>query len=556
MLMNKSIKNALKLLLLVAVFFAGFIAKQESEITTQDVFSAAKLIGLDFTDAEADSLLDDVKDTKSSLGQLHEATPPNDLYPALFFSPAQVFPPTYMGEDLLEVKQEKITVPKNREELAFYSITELAWLLEHEKITPLELTEIYLSRLKKYGDTLECVVTIIEEEALDKAKIATQEIKNGNYKGLLHGIPFGVKDLLAVKGYKTTWGAMPYKEQMIDETATLVKKLEDKGAILIAKLTLGALAYGDVWFDGVTRNPWNLKQGSSGSSAGSASATVAGLVGFSIGTETLGSIVSPSTRCGATGLRPTFGGVSRHGAMALSWTMDKIGPICRSAEDCAIVFQAIHGKDVADPFSVDYDFHFKSEKPADLKIAYVRNLFDSSWNKENDAKVLTVLKEGGLNLETIDWLETDIPVGSMSIILTAEAAAAFDELTLSNADDQMVRQGKSAWPNIFRASRFIPAVEYIQANRLRVKLMQQFSEWAKEYDAILVPSFGDNQLLVTNLTGHPAVVMPNGYQNGNSPRSFSIIGNYYEEGKLLQVANYFQELTDFENQRPPYFAVQ
>ncbi len=537
-----------------ALFILGFLAKDLKDVSKEELRATFKTIGLEYTNTEIDSLKDQVEGFQASYESIRKANLKNDIYPADIFSPSSIFPPKYTGEDQLVIDQKEVLLPKNMDELVFYPIKELAWLLKNQKITPLQLTEIYVNRIKKYDDTLKSAVTITEDLALRQAKKATEEIRSGNYKGYLHGIPYGVKDLLAVEGYKTTWGATPYKDQMINETATIVKKMEESGAILIAKLTLGALAYGDIWFDGVTKNPWNLKQGSSGSSAGPASATVAGLVAFSIGSETLGSIVSPSTRCGATGLRPTFGGVSRHGAMALSWSMDKLGPICRSAEDAAIVFAVIHGKDEKDPYSVDYDFNYQPQKRK-LKVAYAKDLFSNSRNSINDSIVLAEFKKQGYELVAIDWFKTDIPVGALSLILTTEAAAAFNDLTLKNEDDQMVWQSKNAWPNTFRASRLIPAVEYINANRLRTKLIHEYNAWINQYDAVLVPSFSGNQLLLTNLTGHPTVVLPNGYNDVNSPTSFSIIGNYYEEGKLLEVADLYQSFTAYNKNQPEYFKV-
>ncbi len=368
----------------------------------------------------------------------------------------------------------------------------------------------------------------------------------------MHGIPYGAKDLLAKKGYKTTWGAVPYKDQQFDEDATVIKKLHDAGAVLVAKLTLGALAWGDVWFGEKTRNPWNLEQGSSGSSAGSASATAAGLVPFAIGSETWGSIVSPSTRCGITGLRPTFGRVSRAGAMALSWSMDKLGPICRTVEDCAIVFNAIYGPDGKDQSVTDYPFHYDARMNIkQLRVGYLKSAFDEDYGmKESDSLTLEKIRSMGIELIPIDL--PDMPVSSLSFILSAEAAAAFDELTLSNKDDQLVRQIRNAWPNVFRASRFIPAVEYIQANRLRYQLIQEMHKLMNEVDIYLAPSFSDN-LLLTNLTGHPCVVLPNGFNENNSPVSISFTGRLYEEGKLIAFADAYQRATEFHKKHPEGF---
>ncbi|MFN7328680.1 MAG: amidase, partial [Bacteroidota bacterium] len=340
-----------------------------------------------------------------------------------------------------------VVLPADRNQLAFYPVYKLAVLLRARKVTSLELTKIYLSRIKKYADTLQCAISILESNALQQAQRADDEIKRGKYRGPLHGIPYGIKDLLSVEGTETTWGAAPYRGQNINETATIVKKLEQAGAVLVVKLTLGALAMGDIWYGGVTKNPWNLKEGSSGSSAGSASATVAGLVAFAIGTETLGSIVSPSTRCGASGMRPTYGAVSRHGAMALSWSMDKIGPICRSALDCALVYDVIRGEDAFDRATRNAAFNYDAKTPLKkLKVAYFKNLFDSKYaTRENDQKALEVLKSLGVELIPLDW-DTKIPVAAVRLMLTAEAAASFDELTRSNRDSLLTDQRKWAWP--------------------------------------------------------------------------------------------------------------
>ncbi|RMH75023.1 MAG: amidase, partial [Calditrichaeota bacterium] len=443
----------------------------------------------------------------------------------------------------------EVELPQNREDLAFYSVAELAALIKSRKISSLELTRFFLERLKKYGPRLECVITLTEELALEQARRADAEIAAGKYRGPLHGIPYGAKDLLAVRGYPTTWGAMPYKDQVIDEDATVIQRLEEAGAVLVAKLTLGALAWGDVWFGGKTRNPWNLEQGSSGSSAGSAAATAAGLVPFAIGTETWGSIVSPSTRCGVTGLRPTFGRVSRTGAMALSWSMDKIGPICRTVEDCAIVFNAIYGPDGIDQSVVDLPFNYSPDIDITrLRIGYLKSAFEADHEtKPFDDAALEVLRSMGVELIPIELPE--LPTWNLSFILTAEAAAAFDELTRSNRDDLMVRQIKNAWPNVFRHSRFIPAVEYINANRIRYLLIQEMDKVMRQVDVYVAPSFGEN-LLLTNLTGHPCVVVPNGFKEDGTPVSISFIGKLYGEAEVLAVAKRYQEATGFHRKHP------
>jgi Asp-tRNA(Asn)/Glu-tRNA(Gln) amidotransferase A subunit family amidase len=444
-------------------------------------------------------------------------------------------------------------LPDDLEDLAFWSVRDLAELIRTRQVTSAQLTRMYLERLKKHGPTLECVITLTEQRALESAARADAEIAAGRYRGLLHGIPYGAKDLLAVEGYKTTWGAEPYRDQMIDETATVVKKLDEAGAVLVAKLTLGALAWGDVWYGGMTKNPWNLEQGSSGSSAGSASSTSAGLVAFAIGTETWGSIVSPCTRCGVTGLRPTFGRVSRTGAMALSWSMDKIGPICRTVEDCAIVFDVIRGPDGADPTIVDAPFRYRFDEDIHaLRIGFLPEDFErDNYYQESDSIALDVLREMGIDLIPISL--PDYPIYPLGIILSAEAAAAFDELTRSGRDDLLVRQIRNAWPNAFRTARFIPAVEYIQANRIRSMIMKEME--ALEVDIYVSPSFGEN-LLLTNLTGHPCVVLPNGFDKEGGPVSITFIGRPFEEGKLLAFARAYQERTGFHLKHPPRFEKQ
>ena len=383
------------------------------------------------------------------------------------------------------------------------------------------------------------------------------ELANGKDRGILHGIPFGAKDLFSFPGYPTTWGAGAYREQVLDETAGIIKKLEEAGAVLVAKTTLGALAVGDVWFADTTRNPWNLEEGSSGSSAGSASATAAGLLPFAIGTETWGSIVSPSTRCGTTGLRPTYGRVSRSGAMALSWSMDKVGPICRSATDCAIVFDAIRGLDAADKTLFDAGFTYPGEVDlSQLRIGYFKSAFEEDYGVSKfDKQTLRILKKLGAELIPVELENNNLPYFAMSIILEAEAAAAFDELTRSNRDSLLVRQHLYAWPNRLRTARYITAVEYIQANRIRHDLIEDYNKRLKDFDVVVCPSLqGGNQQLATNLTGHPVVVVPNGFKDSGSPTSISFLGNLFDEGSILAVAAAYQEATSFNKKRPGSFS--
>ncbi len=525
-----------------------------SEVTPQVIAEASKIIGIDFTEAERDSMIGELESNRESYQQLRDLELENSVPPALIFNPIPI------GKTFDKTEQpenwnipDDVTLPDERSDLAFYSIKELSSLIQQQKITSVELTEFFLDRIKQYGDTLEAIITVTEELALKQAEKMDQELQKGNYRGPLHGIPYGLKDLFAVQGYKTTWGAVPYKDQTIDKTATVAKKLEDAGAVLIAKTTLGALAYGDVWFGGTTRNPWNLDQGSSGSSAGSAAGTSAGLFPFAIGTETLGSIISPSNRTGTTGLRPTFGRVSRYGAMALSWSMDKVGPITRSVEDAAMVFDAIYGPDGKDQTIIDLPFNYKSDVDlGKLNIGYLKSAFKSDYgNRKRDSLTLAKLRELGADLTPIEL--PDYSTNSLRFLLTAEAAAAFDQLTLSDKDDEMVRQGTSAWPNLFRAARFIPAVEYIQANRARQILIQKMDSVMQKVDVYVSPTYGSNNLLLTNLTGHPSVILPNGFTDNGQPTSITFIGDLFDEGTLLGAAQKYQQATNFHIQHPEMF---
>jgi Asp-tRNA(Asn)/Glu-tRNA(Gln) amidotransferase A subunit family amidase len=510
---------------------------------------------LNFTGAERDSLFRNLQEYQRLVTGLHSYALPNSVGMSLLFNPV----PSGFVPEAKQLPVEfgiprTIEVPKTTAELAFLPVYKLSALIRSRKITSVELTKVYLERLRKYSDTLQCTITLMESSALERAKLADEEIAKGKYRGPLHGIPYGVKDLLAVEGTRTTWGAGPYKDQMLDMTATVVSKLDAAGAVLVAKLTMGALALGDIWYGGVTKNPWDLSQGSSGSSAGSASATAAGLVPFAIGTETLGSIVSPSTRCGTTGLRPSYGRVSRYGAMALSWSMDKIGPICRSALDCAIVLDAIRGTDGKDPSVHDAPFNFSRKADVrKLRVGYFKNLFDDNYpTRDNDQKALEAIRSLGVNLEAIT-LSTSIPVPSLRVILSAEAAAAFDELTRSDRDSLLTDQRRNAWPNTFRAARFISAVDYINASRVRTQLINEFYQKTKDFDVIISPSFGGIQLLLTNLVGTPALVVPNGFNAKGSPTSISFLGRLDGEAAIALLAQAYQDVTGWDEQAPQLF---
>jgi Asp-tRNA(Asn)/Glu-tRNA(Gln) amidotransferase A subunit family amidase len=487
---------------------------------------------------------------------LHRILPTNDIPFPFAFNPAPYGYTVPTNQEKIKWDIPKnVEVPANKNDLAFYSIMQLASLIKNKKISSVELTKFFIGRLKKWSDTLECTITLTEELAMQQAVKADNEIKNGIYRGPLHGIPYGLKDLFAVKGYKTTWGTTPYKDQMIDQDAFVYQQLRNAGAVLCAKLSLGALAYNNKWFGGETKNPWNLKQGSSGSSAGSAASTVAGLLPFAIGTETLGSIVSPSTRCGATGLRPTFGSISRSGAMVLCWSLDKIGPISRSAEDDAIVFSYIKGTDGKDAGSIEHAFNYNPKVDfKKLRMAYAENYFRRLNKDAPEWKVIEFYKSQGADVQAITFPDSTLyPTNLVSVILNAESAAAFDELTRTNRDDLIERQDKDFWPNSFRTARLTPAVEYINANRYRYNLCKGMVDFMKNYDVVIVPSFGGSQLAMTNLTGNPVVCMPIGFNRNNLPVSITLIGNLYDEASILAAAKAFQDNTDHNKKHPEKF---
>ncbi len=528
----------------------------QDSLTINDIPAAERVMGLKFKPAERDSLFDDVKGNMKEYGKMRQYKLDNSIPLSTWQSP--VLPGMQFNKKQNPVNwniPSNIAVPANKNELAFYSILQLASLIKNKKMSSVELTRFFIDRLKKFGDTLQCVITLTEDIAMRQAMQADKEIAAGKYRGPLHGIPYGLKDLFAVKGTKTTWGAAPYKDQTIDEDAFVYTKLSVAGAVLIAKFTLGALAMGDYWYGGRTKNPWNLKRGSSGSSAGSTAATVAGLVPFAIGTETLGSIISPSTTCGATGLRPTFGSTSRTGAMALSYSLDKIGPICRSAEDAAVVFNYLHGTDGKDQCAVDMPFNYTGKADfSKMKIAYAKYYFDQGDTMGNELKVLDVYRKLGAQLIPVDFPDSTVyNFDIVGIIISAECAAQFDEFTRSDLDDMMTRQRKNDWPNQFRTARFIPAVEYINAYRHRYLLMQKVNEVISKYDAFICPTNAGNQLAITNLTGHPALCFPTGFNKNKLPTSITLIGKLYDEAALLAIAKAFQDATEFNKLHPEMF---
>jgi Asp-tRNA(Asn)/Glu-tRNA(Gln) amidotransferase A subunit family amidase len=535
--------------LLIAAVSTGAAASslklaQGQKLTLDDLKSVERLAGIEFSDAERQRILQDVQSAERG----YEAVRAEPI--SYTTEPSTVFTPLGGGSIPGSRVQAKASQARkmrkglSNEDIAFLPLPELANLVRTRQISSVELTEIYLDRLKAYGDKLLCVVTLTSDLAMSRAKAADREIASGHYRGPLHGIPYGIKDLFATKGIATTWGADPYSDQVPDFDATVVEKLDRAGAVLVAKLSMGALAQGDVWFRGTTKNPWNPKQGSSGSSAGPASATAAGLVGFSIGTETLGSIVSPSIRCRVTGLRPTYGRISRYGGMALSYTMDKAGPICRRAEDTALVLAAICGSDPRDASAVDRTFDYPQKlNYAKLKVGFLvrKDNADDLKSMADDVGVKT-MRELGMNVVPV-WFS---PLNNALIqILDVESASAFDEFTRGEKIHELKN---SSWPETFRAARYVPAVEYLQAQRARTLLMRRFEQEFGELDLFMAMG-GGYTLAHTNLTGHPQIVIPWGGDQGNS-RARSLVGRLYREDVLISVAKAIQDKLPFAQERP------
>jgi Asp-tRNA(Asn)/Glu-tRNA(Gln) amidotransferase A subunit family amidase len=528
------------------------LGQTNSVLTRPGVAEAQRLFGLEFSDPKLDLMLPGLKEQRDNYEVLRRIPLSNGIPPALEFNPLPVgFKFETARRKFRASPPPKIKLPANSDALAFLSIGELAALLKTRQITSEKLTQFYLARLKTLGPKLECVITLTEDLALAQARRADREIAAGKYRGPLHGIPYGAKDLLAVRGLPTTWGAAPYTNQVFDFDATVVRRLEAAGAVLVAKTTLGELAAGETWFGGKTRNPWDLKQGSSGSSAGSAAGTAAGLFAFAIGSETYGSILSPCDVCGVTGLRPTYGRVSRAGAMTLSWSMDKIGPIARTVEDCALVFNAIYGPDELD--ATVYDAPFNYDARGDLKklrVGWLQKDFDSETGerKDHEAAALAKLRDLGVTLIPVELPR--FPVNNIRFVLSTEGAAAFDELTLSGQDDWLKQQSAGAWPNSFRKRRFVPAVEYLRAQRIRYLLIQETAKVFARVDVIVAPSDAGDSVLLSNLTGHPSVVVPNGFTKAGTPTSICFIGKLFGEAELLALAKKYQDATEHHRRHP------
>lgn len=548
-------RRFLSLLSLAGLGGASAVAAQGTakSVSPAMVADAEKVAGLAFTPPQRELMVDGVKANLDRYDALRALEMPNDIAPAFRFDP--IIPGVEVD---LEPEQHPLVlgpqvvpaVPADLEQLAFLPLTQLGELVRRRLVSSVDLTTMYLSRLKQYDPVLHCVITLCEELAMKQARRADEEIANGRYRGPLHGIPWGAKDLLATRQYRTTWGALPYKDQVIDEDATVVQRLEEGGAVLVAKLSMGETARTETWFGGMTRNPWNLQQGAQGSSSGPAAATAAGLVGFSIGSDTRGSIVLPCDRCGASGLRPTFGTVSRHGAMALSWTMDKLGPICRTVEDCVVVLHAIRGPDGKDATVRSVPFNWNgSASLAGLRVGFLESAFERTRRaKASDDETLRTLRGLDVNLVPIEMPE--FPLDALRLIMDSEAAAVFDELVVSGRADLLAGQGKGDRPNNLRHGELIPAAQYIQASRARTVLMRKVAEVLRGVDVFVAPSLSEAVLMLTNLTGHPCVVVPNGFLDAAQPTSITFVGGLFKDAHAALLAHRYQQATDFHRRHP------
>ncbi len=554
----QNISRFFKTLLFFSALSVVTTAVSAQSISASDIITAEKMYDLHFTDAKRDSMLNQLNANLRLYQYLHGFDLANSVPLPNWFDP--VLPNMTFNTRQQPINWKttaNVAMPADTNQLAFYTVGQLSSLLKQRKITSVQLSRFFINRLKKYGGTLHCVISLTEEIAMKQAKLADAAFAKGIYKSPLQGIPYGLKDLFAVKGTRTTYGTPAFKEQVIEEDAFVYQQLEKAGAVLIAKLSMGELAMDDIWFGGQTKNPWNLQQGSNGSSAGSASATVAGLVPFSIGTETYGSIVAPSAVCGATGLRPTFGTVARTGGMTLAWTSDRIGPICRDAEDAAMVFAAIHGSDVYDRASRNMPFNYTGNVDLKkIKVAYAKNFIDSLPGNSAEKGVLKTLQDAGVQLTAIDFPANLHTSDLLTSIWAAESAAAFDPLTRSGRDSQMVQQWQSRYPNMLRSARFMPAVEYLTVCRLRYLVMEQAFPLLSKYDIIIVPSMAEEPMALTCLTGNPCITLPAGMPGaGMAPPSITFIGGkLYSENIITAFAKKFQQLTNYQQQYPPMFA--
>lgn len=518
------------------------------------ILGGEKLIGIEFTDAERKQMAPVIAELIPIYQELRKDEIENGLGPAEVFDPRLTnFAAKFVKHPTKVRSQVVDALPDSDADIAFASLPQLGHWLRTRKLSSERLTTLYLDRLEKADEKLKCVITLTREHALASAKRADQEIAADKIRGPLHGIPYGIKDLFDTAGIRTTYGAEPFRERVPTQDSAVVERLAAAGAVLIAKLSLGALAYGDIWFGGTTKNPFKLDQGSSGSSAGSACATAAGLVGFSIGTETYGSIGSPSARCGATGLRPTFGRVSRFGAMALCWSLDKAGPICRSAEDCALVLDAIAGIDPRDESTIDIplgiDLGDAKSDLSGLKVGYFAR--EDERMNDSDRTVRATLEKLGAKLIAIEPPQIEASA-LIWLIINVEAAAAFDRLTRDGLDDQLTWQADEAWPNTFRAARFIPAVEFQQARRLRRRGMVELDRAFAGVDAIVANERHGLLHALTNLTGHPAITLRSGFRDDGTPRGVTLWGRLFDENTLLRIASHLEGALGIAGRRPAF----
>jgi Asp-tRNA(Asn)/Glu-tRNA(Gln) amidotransferase A subunit family amidase len=526
------------------------------EITIDMIDAAARLAGLEFSVADREQMLAGIRGNLERFEALRDITIHQHVPPPLYFNPVvpgQTF--TDERRPFVLGYRDAVERPATLDDVAFWPVTALSQLIESRQVTPTELTRMYLARIKRYDPVLRSVITLTEDRALELAARADKEIAEGRYRGLLHGIPWGAKDLLATRGYRTTWGFRAYEDQVIDMDATVVQRLDEAGAVLIAKLSTGEIARGDMWLGIQTKNPWAPDEGSGGSSAGPASATAAGLVGFSIGTDTTGSILGPSRTCGISGLRPTFGRVSRHGVMPVCWSLDKIGPMCRSVEDCAIVLRAIHGPDGQDLAVVDKPFNWNGNRPlAGIRTGYLEAAFsrepeeDEVASYRNDLVTLDALRHMGVELKPAT-LPEHADMDALQMLLVDEAAA-FDEL-MHNGGIEFFRQDIDEPEDmLMRIARLHPAVEYLQINRRRMLLMQGMAKVFDDIDVLVAPFSGSPAQSATSLTGHPCIAVQNGFDDDGKPTGIQFVGQLYAEAKAMTLAKAYQDSTDFHRRHP------
>lgn len=522
-----------------------------ANLTAAMVRDAAAVAGLTYSDAELQGMLGSLNRILARAANLHLTPPENDAPSPIPFNPRvpgiPVSVPARVHRPSTPARQ---TRPATLDDVAFRSILQLSDLLHQRAVSSMELTELYLARLERFNTSLNCVVTLTRERALAEARAADRELSAGHSRGLLHGIPYGVKDIIAARGAPTTWGAKPFETRVIDEDAAVVTRLAEAGAVLVAKLSTGEFAFGDQWFRGRTNNPWNLAEGSSGSSAGSGAATAAGLVGFAIGSDTGGSILSPAVRCGVVGLRPTFGRVSRRGVMAAGWTLDKIGPICRTVEDCAIVLHAIAGPDGQD-LSVPTDMPYAwnaHESPKGRRVGVVAGMLEGEADpavRTNNARALDALRAAGLEIRTIDPPTSDLSY----FIEYTERAAGFEAFVRSGEDALVSPRIR----NDLRAYHLVTAVDYLQANRERLRLMERYAVATREVDVVVggaVTLDPSSLNPITSLTGHPCVAVPTGFRANGTPTGFTLAGRLYDEAGLLVVARVIEAATGLGGRTP------